>query len=73
MMENLNRYLRVGGHFDAVFSRTNGIPQGCSLSLLIANLYVTTLFNMLEKNILELKWDRSSTTAILDTPATRSL
>ena len=48
LLQNFTRYIKVGGHYDCIFSKTNGIPQGCSLSLIIANLYVTTLFRMLE-------------------------
>ena len=47
LMSEIIRYLKVGGHFDAKMLGCNGIPQGCSLSIMIANIYVTTLFNML--------------------------
>ena len=44
---NLQRYIRVVDTYGAVIPQTNGIGQGCSLSLIVANLYVATLFNLL--------------------------
>ena len=47
---NLRRYIRVAGTYGAVIAQTNGIGQGCSLSIIVANLYVATLFKFLRAN-----------------------
>ena len=47
LMHEIIRYLKFGGQYDAKMDDCNGTPQGCSLSIMIANIYVTTLFNML--------------------------
>ena len=49
-LHHLKRYLKIGGTYDAIYTACNGTPQGCSLSLIIANLYVTTIFNLLTDN-----------------------
>ena len=38
------RYVKVAGTFGAAIAQTNGVGQGCSLSITVANLYVGTLF-----------------------------
>ena len=45
---NLKRYIRVAGTYGAVVEQTNGVGQGCSMSIIVANLYVTTLFRFLK-------------------------
>ena len=67
MYTHLQRYIRVAGTYGSVIRQTNGIGQGCSLSILIANLYVATLFNFLKDNNDELEFgafldDRNVTT-----------
>ena len=52
---NLKRYVRVAGSYGAVIEQTNGIGQGCSLSIIIANLYVATLFRLLRSKFPELQ------------------
>ena len=47
LYSDLRRYIRVAGTYGAVVHQTNGIGQGCSLSIIIANLYVATLFRYL--------------------------
>ncbi len=49
LYEELVRYLRIGNSYGAVIRQANGVGQGCSLSLLIANAYVATLFRFLEE------------------------
>ncbi len=48
LCRNLCRYLKIGGTYGAIVQQANGTPQGISMSLIIANLYVTTLFRYLE-------------------------
>ncbi len=43
----LNRYIRVADSFGGVIRQSNGVGQGCSLSIVVANLYVATLFRYL--------------------------
>ena len=52
---NIRRYLKAGGHYNAVLTDCNGVPQGCSLSLLVANLYVTVQFRMLQATIPDIR------------------
>ncbi len=47
IISNLRRYIRVAGTYGAVISQCNGAGQGCSMSILVANLYVATLLNFL--------------------------
>ena len=42
------RYIKVANGYGAVMTKRNGVPEGCSLSLIVANIYVTTLFRMLD-------------------------
>ncbi len=49
MYSRLTRYIKVAGTYGATIRQTNGCPQGCSFSLLLANLYVSTLFYYLER------------------------
>ncbi len=49
---NLTRYIKVAGTFGAVIEQNNGAGQGCSMSILAANLYVATLLNYLKANFL---------------------
>ncbi len=44
---NLRRYIRGVGTYGAVVEQSNGAGQGCSMSILAANLYVATLLNYL--------------------------
>ncbi len=48
LYSGLIRYMKVAGTFGAVIKQENGCPQGCSFSLFVANLYVTTLFNFVQ-------------------------
>ena len=45
---DLKRYAKIAGTYGGVIQQTNGCPQGCSFSLIVANLYVATLFQYLE-------------------------
>ena len=47
LYSHLRRYIRVADTYGAAVKQTNGIGQGCSLSIVIANLYVTTLSKFL--------------------------
>ncbi len=46
--KNLKRYIKIADSFGAVVEQTNGLGQGCSMSIVVANLYVATLFNFLQ-------------------------
>ncbi len=48
LYSSLHRYLKVAGTYGAVIRQENGCPQGCSFSLLVANIYVSTLFNYIQ-------------------------
>ncbi len=43
----LRRYVKVADSLGAVILQNNGAAQGCSLSIVIANIYVATLFRYL--------------------------
>ncbi len=43
----LRRYVKVAGTYGAVIDQANGAAQGCTMSVVVANLYVATLFNYL--------------------------
>ncbi len=41
------RSVKVAGTYGAVIDQANGAAQGCTMSVVVANLYVATLFNYL--------------------------
>ena len=47
MHSQLTRYMRVADTHGVAIQQTNGLGQGCSLSITIANLYVSTLLRFL--------------------------
>jgi hypothetical protein len=47
LYSRLTRYIKVADTYGAVIKQFNGIGQGCSLSIIIANLYVCTLLRFL--------------------------
>ena len=56
MYKNLQRrYIKVAGTFGGVIRQSNGVGQGCSMSLSVANLYVTSLFRYLRSNFPNIK------------------
>ena len=46
----LQRYFRVAGSYGAVLRQANGVGQGCSVSLLIANAYVSVLIRHIRRH-----------------------
>ena len=50
LYQKLNRYFKVAGSFGSVLRQANGVGQGCSISLLIANAYVTVLTRFLQQD-----------------------
>ncbi len=47
IISNMRRYIKVAGTYGAVLDQSNGAGQGCSMSIIAANLYVATLINFL--------------------------
>ena len=39
---NLKRYIKVAGTYGAVVAQSSGVGQGCSMSIIVANLYGAT-------------------------------
>ena len=52
---DLTRYVRIAGAYGATIQQTNGVGQGCSISIIVANLYVATLFRALKHRHLEVE------------------
>ena len=48
MYSKLKRHIKFAGCYGESFTPTNGLGQGCSLTLIAANAAVTTEFNMLD-------------------------
>ena len=55
LYSDLRRYIKVAGTYGAVIHQSNGIGQGCSISIIIANLYVATLFRCLREHFPEIE------------------
>ena len=67
----LKRYIMVVGSYVGVIQQTNGVGQGCSLSIDIANLYVTTFFRYVQHSFPDIEMgafvdDRNVTTKSID-------
>ena len=67
MYSNLKRYICIVGTYGAVIEQANGVGQGCSISIVIPNLYVATLFRFLRASFPNLQMgafldDRNLTT-----------
>jgi exonuclease III len=71
LYDRLNRYIRVAGTYGAVIRSSNGIGQGCTISIVIANLFVATLCRYLRArhpniNIAAFIDDRNITATSID-------
>ncbi len=68
---HLKRYIRVADSYGAVIQQSNGVGQGCTLSIVVANLYVATLFRYLRWKFLDVEVaafldDRNMTTETVE-------
>ena len=50
LITSIIRRIKIGGTFSRPFSPTNGVGQGCSISLLVTNAFVTVYFNVLDRS-----------------------